>query len=164
MKRLTDTFCKAVAVITVMSFTALFGICGCTKGHKKSVVTFEKMTLTQRGMRGGTVYGIENKDGQVELKRYREVYSGEETALEPEASAVCDAEAFVGLMNDCNVMRWNGFHGKHPKNVSDGIMFSFKAAVNGGESISADGSANFPKGYKEFVNALDGMLAESENN
>ncbi|MBQ9976158.1 MAG: hypothetical protein IJP16_06570 [Clostridia bacterium] len=164
MKRLTDTFCKAVLGITVMSFTALFGFCGCARGSKRNVNTVEEMTLTQRGMRGGTVYKIENKDGRVELRRYREIYSGEETALEPEGSAVCEAEAFVELMNSCGVMQWNGFHGKHPKNVSDGITFSLTATVNGGESITADGSARYPKGYLDFVRALGGMLASGENN
>ena len=63
-------------------------------------------------------------------------------------------------MNACDVPHWNGFHGAHPKNVQDGIMFSFEASVNGGQVVSADGSANFPKGYHEFVRTLDEMLAE----
>ena len=80
-----------------------------------------------------------------------------------ESSVPCDAQTMIELMNTCGILRWNGFHGKHPKNVSDGIMFRFEATVNGGQGIFADGSENFPKGYREFVRALDSMLAESEN-
>jgi len=37
-------------------------------------------------------------------------------------------------------------------------MFDFKAIVNDGQILHADGSANFPKGYREFVRGLDAML------
>ena len=67
-------------------------------------------------------------------------------------------------MNNCSVIRWDGFHGEHPKNVKDGIMFDFTATVNGGQTIYADGSANYPKGYNEFVRELNKMLAECEEN
>ena len=46
----------------------------------------------------------------------------------------------------------------------DGIMFDFTATVNGGQTIHADGSANYPKGYNEFVRELNKMLAEREEN
>ena len=75
----------------------------------------------------------------------------------------CSMQTMIELMNTCGILSWDGFHGKHPKNVSDGIMFDFTANVSGGQTIHADGSANFPKGYHEFVRTLDEMLAESEN-
>ena len=118
-----------------------------------------EMTLILHGMRGSYVYTFEN---QRELRRYREIYRDGEDKLVPEASAPCDAETMRGLMNACGVLRWDGFHGKHPKNVNDGIMFRFEATVTGGQTIRAEGSANFPKGYHEFVHALDAMLAEQE--
>jgi len=116
------------------------------------------MTLTVRGMRGSYVYEFAGD----ELRLYREVYAGEETARELEKSVPCDAQTMVARMNTCGVMRWDGFHGKHPNNVLDGVMFDFKATVNDGQILHADGSANFPKGYREFVQALDAMLAENE--
>ena len=106
------------------------------------------MTLTIRGMRGGCVYRLEGG----ELCRYREKSFGD---LELEGKAACD---LVSLMNTCEVFRWDGFHGKHPRGVSDGDMFDFKAEVNGGVRIYACGSANFPKGYRELVRAFGEML------
>ena len=120
------------------------------------------MTLTLRGMRGGYVYKFEGEGSYTELRRYREIYRDGEDLLELEKSVPCSAQTMIKLMNTCSILRWDGFHGEHPKNVQDGIMFRFDATVNGGETVSADGSANFPKGYHEFVCALDAMLAESE--
>ena len=112
---------------------------------------------------GGVVYTLEGEGDTTQLRRYRETYRGGEDELVLESSVPCDAQTMIELMNTCGILRWNGFHGKHPKNVSDGIMFRFEATVNGGQEIFADGSENFPKGYREFVRALNSMLAESEN-
>ena len=119
-----------------------------------------EMTLILHGMRGSYVYTFEN---QRELRRYREIYRDGADKLVLEASAPCGEQTMVERMNACDILRWDGFHGKHPKNVSDGIMFRFEATVNDGQRIHAEGSANFPKGYHEFVRSLDAMLAEQEN-
>ena len=97
-----------------------------------------------------------------EVRRYREAYRDGEDELVLESTAPCGVQTMIELMNTCGILRWDGFHGKHPKNVSDGIMFCFEATVNGGQMIRAEGSANFPKGYHKFVRALDAMLAEHE--
>lgn len=150
-------------LITVMVFTMLLGLFGCGRETQKNVTSAQTMTLTLRGMRGGYVYKFEGESDVTELRRYRETYRSGEDELVLESSVPCDAQTMIELMNTCGILRWNGFHGKHPKNVSDGIMFRFEATVNGGQGIFADGSENFPKGYREFVRALDSMLAESEN-
>ncbi len=118
------------------------------------------MTLTLRMMHGGYVYKFEREGGVTELRRYRETYRGGEDELVLESSVPCDVQTAIDLMNNCGILRWKGFHGKHPRNVKDGVMFRFEAAVNGGQEIFADGSENFPEGYREFVCALDAMLAE----
>ena len=143
-----------------MIVSMLFGLFGCAGGAEKTVTSVEMMTLTLNGMRGTSVYEITDESGTTELRLYREVYSGKETVRKLEKCVVCDPQEMIGLMNTCHVLRWDGFHGKHPRNVRDGIMFRFSAAVNGGQTIQADGSANFPKGYHEFVRTLDAMLAE----
>lgn len=120
------------------------------------------MTLTLSGMRGSVVYEIKRNPDQTKLCRYRKRYSGKEDILDLEQGVACDSQWVVELMNNCGVAYWDGFHGAHPKNVSDGIMFFFKATVNDGQSISADGSENFPKGYREFVRALNEKLADSD--
>ena len=60
-------------------------------------------------------------------------------------------------------MKWNGFHGKHPRNVRDGEMFTFAAVVNEGEKISADGSENFPKNYRELKERLHVLLESGDD-
>ncbi len=164
MKSFITTYCKLPLRIMILMAIALVGLCGCTGNDKKTVTSLETMTLTVRGMRGGYVYTIADDEGKTELSLYREVYASGEAVLEIEKSVACDAQAMVELMNACDVMHWDGFHGKHPKTVKDGIMFRFTASVNGGQTIQADGSANFPKGYREFVRELDHMLAECDNN
>lgn len=149
--------------ITIMVFTMLFGLFGCNEKALEIVTSVETMTLTLRGMRGGHVYKFESEDDTTELRRYREVYRNGEDELVLEASAPCGAETMIELMNTCGILRWDGFHGKHPKNVSDGIMFRFEAAVNGGQTVKAEGSENFPKGYRDFVRALDAMLAPTDS-
>lgn len=129
----------------------------------KKITSVEAMTLTLRDMHGGVVYRINGESGKAVIQRYREIYSNEETSLQLEESAVCEIGAFIELTNNCNVLRWNGFHGKHPKNVLDGVMFQFTATVNGEKNIQADGSAKFPKGYHDFMREINKLLAESEN-
>ena len=160
MKRSVITHGKRIRRILLLLIMAVIGLGGCAWRSNKTVVSVATMTLTLRGMRGGYVYAFSDE----ELRRYREVYAGEKTVLELESSTVCDAQTLVNLMNTCDVMRWDGFHGKHPKRVKDGVMFRFTATVNGGQVICADGSANFPKGYREFVRELDTMLEASGDN
>lgn len=126
-----------------------------------TVSSAEAMTLTLHGMRGGSVYEIATEGEKTKLMFYREVFSKEKKLLKLEKSAVCDTPSFTKLMTDCGIIRWDGFNGKHPRTVLDGIMFNFTATVNGGQSIRANGSANFPKGYREFVAELNRMLSES---
>lgn len=140
----------------------IFSLFGCKKAEKIPVTSVESMTLTVRGMRGGCVYSFEGADGETRLVRYREKYSDGEDSLVFEADAYIKNERVLELMNTCDVMSWDGFHGAHPKNVSDGTMFFIKATVNGGHSVSAEGSANYPKGYSEFVRTLDEILKEAK--
>ncbi len=154
---------KRGILVTVMVFTALLGLFGCGSRAEKTITSVDAMTLTLCGMRGSHVYRIEGQGVQHELRRYRKVYSGKENGLELEKSVPCSLQTMIDLMNTCGILRWDGFYGKHPKNVRDGIMFRFEATVNGGETVKAEGSANFPKGYRDFVRALDEMLAEIEN-
>ena len=146
-----------------MVLSTLIGLCGCANDCKKTITSIEKMTLTVQGMRFCNVYEITNENGKTELRRFRKVYSNGADTLEPEASAVCDIADFIELMNTCGVICWDGFYGKHPKNVNDGTMFDFRAAVNGGQEIRAAGSQNFPKGYHDFVRELNKILSDHKD-
>ena len=75
---------------------------------------------------------------------------------------MCTMEDCLQQLNACKVGSWNGFHGAHPKNVTDGIMFTLEATVNGGTRLYADGSQNFPKHYHDFVGWLSEQLSGHE--
>ena len=114
---------KFITLIATMMLSASTVLCGRAYDCRKTITSIETMTLTLQGMRFCSVYEITNEDGKTELRRFRKVYSNGLDTLELETSAVCDITDFIELMNTCGVIRWDGFHGKHPKNVNDGIMF-----------------------------------------
>ena len=155
---------KFITSIATMMLSASTVLCGRAYDCRKTITSIETMTLTLQGMRFCNVYEITNEDGKIELRRFRKVYSNGADTLELETSAVCDIADFIELMNTCGVIYWNRFHGKHPKSVNDGIMFDFRATVNNGQKIYADGSENFPKGYHAFVRELNKILADHEDN
>ncbi len=128
------------------------------KKSKNEIISVQKLTLRTMNMRVTYLYKIEHENTGLKFERYREVFIDGDVRLELERRVSCTIGTFVKLMNDCNVMKWDGFHGKHPKNVSDGTMFTFSATVNNGQVIRADGSENFPKGYRELVRAFNEML------
>ena len=69
-----------------------------------------------------------------------------------------DLRIMLDLLNKCSLLSWDGFHGKHPKGVKDGIMFSLQAVLNGGKTIKAEGSENFPRHYRDFTDGLYSLL------
>ena len=80
----------------------------------------------------------------------------------PKRKTVCSVDKVLTLLNDCELVSWDGFVGNHPKDVKDGIMFSLKATVNSGRKISAHGSENFPKHFREFRNGLNTLLTQNK--
>ena len=128
-----------------------------------AVVSFETILLRESGMRFTAEYEIVMKDGNAEITEYSIRYLQKEDKRIPEKRTVCSEEAVLKLMNEYRVISWDGFSGAHPKGVSDGIMFTFRATVNGGKRIYATGSQNFPKNYREFRNGLNSLLNGTEN-
>lgn len=109
-------------------------------------------------MRGSTEYEIVMKDGKAEVSFYWIKYTQGKDSRELDRRAVCDRETVIGLLNECNILSWNGFVGKHPKGVLDGIMFTFNAVVGDDEKIYAHGSENFPKHYRDLTHGLYEIL------
>ncbi len=120
--------------------------------------SFETVTLRESGMRCTTEYEIVRKGDAAEVSEYSIRYDGSVDRRVLEARAECPIGDALMILNDCKTGSWDGFHGKHPRGVLDGIMFSFRAGVNGGEVIKADGSQNFPRHYREFRDALYKIL------
>ena len=102
---------------------------------------------------------------------YEAVCHGETTTLaryvfrygkgeEREQNAVTEVKTsdVLGKLNELGIGSWDGFFGPHPKNVSDGEMFEFRAETDEGKPIRASGSANFPPRYGELKDWLSGLL------
>ena len=121
---------------------------------KKNITTYEKVELKISTMRGSAIYEISNEGTISEISVYRIVYGNGSAERVLEKNVAADTAAVVEKLNEVDLFRWNGFSGKHPKNVTDGVMFDLKTIVNDGITIRADGSENFPKGYRELVRWL----------
>ncbi len=130
---------------------------------KKKIESFDTISFHTSGMRHSTYYDIVNKDGEAEITQYHVKYSEGEKERVVDKQAVCGADEIIKLLNDCGIMSWNGFHGKHPRGIKDGVMFRFDAKVNGGEDIHADGSQNYPKHYHDLADWLYGTLNKKES-
>ena len=132
--------------------------------ENKNLVTltsFKKITLRVIGMRYNIEYEILNKPPKSILSLYKIAYRDGSNKRVIEKSAVTDTEIMLEIFNLCKIINWNGFQGNHPKDVKDGVMFTFRAEVNEGQIVYAEGSENFPQGYYDFVSTLNLIL---ENN
>lgn len=63
----------------------------------------------------------------------------------------------AGVVHKCGIPDWDGFHGTN-SHVLDGKMFSFKAKLSDGTSVSASGSNAFPEHYRDFCSDLYAVM------
>lgn len=126
------------------------------------IVSFEKIALTVSGMRGSTIYEIVAKNGRAEASEYRIRCRGGKYERLLEKRSSCSLERALKFLNDVQLLSWDGFDGKHPKGVLDGVMFRLEALVNGSVNLRAQGSQNFPKYYREFTDSLYDILKDGE--
>lgn len=129
--------------------------------RQETITSFGKIRLRISGMRITEVYEILCRGDEAELSQYWLRYENHEDKYILQKRAIVPAADIVGVLNQCGVMKWDGFSGKNPPGVLDGTMFRFTATVNGDRSICADGSNNFPKHYRDFTDALYRMLNET---
>ncbi len=123
------------------------------------IFSFDVVTLRTSGMRGAQEYEIVMKNGEAEVSFYRIRYTQDDDLRELEERAAVSEDEALKLLNDCRLLSWDGFCGKHPIGVKDGIMFTLSAVVNGGREIKASGSENFPKHYRDFTDRLYKILS-----
>ena len=155
MKRVFTFLLLSAAMVLVTSVSQASG----TETPAETVGSFEIVTLRLSGMRFTSEYEVVMNGENAEVVKYEIRYRKEEGRVrEPVSKAVCDAGRVLTLLNKCELISWDGFHGAHPKDVRDGIMFSLKATVNGGRNITADGSENFPDHFRELWKGLDAIL------
>jgi hypothetical protein len=138
-------------VITAIIITGAFFMFGKNRNH--TVTDCSSLTLRLSGMRITEEYEI-TCDGEItKINHYYFTYSDGAEKRELVSTGVCPADEFFSVLNECNIVKWNGFYGEHPRGVTDGTMFDLTATVNGTE-ISAHGSQNFPKNFYVLENWL----------
>ncbi len=129
----------------------------------KRIDSFDTVTLRISGMRYTNEYEILMKNGEAEVSFYDIRYTDAKDRRVLQKRASCKKEEVLDLLNGCGVLSWDGFHGAHPRGVKDGVMFRLSANVNGGESIYANGSQNFPHHYAELRDGLKKILENGED-
>ena len=138
-----------------MEWNKLFG-----RPEPSGIESFESVLLRTSGMRGSTEYEAVKQGGKAVVSRYAIRYVDGKDQRVLEDRGTCSEARMLELLNACRLQSWNGFNGKHPKGVLDGMMFRLEAVVNDGEKIVAQGSENFPKHYREFTDGLYSILRE----
>ena len=129
---------------------------------REGITSFSEIKLRVSGMRVTEVYEIVCRDTDAELSLYFLRYENHEDNYNLQKRVTVPAEDVIALLNDCGVIKWDGFSGKNPPHMLDGKMFGFTATVNGGRPLCASGSNNFPRHYRDFTDALYQMLNETE--
>ncbi|MBR2280299.1 MAG: hypothetical protein IJ903_05160 [Ruminococcus sp.] len=125
---------------------------------RETITSFSEIKLRLSGMRVTEQYEILLSGDKAEVSLYFLSYENREEKYNLRKRATVSESEMLDILNQCGVLKWNGFSGKNPPHVLDGVMFRFTAVVNDGRKISADGSNNFPKHYREFTAALFNML------
>ena len=131
-------------------------------GKKNQITSFDNIKIRVSGMRVTCEYHLAYDGEKAKIEFYFVKYDqgSREDRLELDGSATVEMSVVLEKLNEVGILGWNGFSGKHPKNVLDGEMFRLEGVVNG-QNIRADGSANFPKNYHVFINWMDGILREA---
>ena len=128
----------------------------------KTVTDIELLNLRLSGMRVSEEYEIKTEGNQAVISYYIMSYaSGEEERVLKKRTEL-DTKSVIAALNSFDFIKWNGFDGKHPKGVLDGTMFKLSATLNGGRKLSANGSQNFPKHFREFEQWLYDVLKDCE--
>lgn len=140
--------------LTIREVSGMFG--------QEKITSFGEVRLRLSGMRMTEVYEILCRGGEAELSQYWLSYENHEDNYNLSKRAVIPADDVLDILNECGVIRWDGFCGNNPPGVRDGIMFDFTATVNGDRKLRASGSNNFPRHYREFIAALDQLLTQTE--
>ncbi|MCR5149223.1 MAG: hypothetical protein K6C35_09705 [Eubacterium sp.] len=125
----------------------------------KKIDSFEKIEWNISGMRITRKYEIINKGDEAEVSEY-EMHCVTGGGMEPhlERRVLCPNEKILEILNSVEAVKWDGFHGKHPRGVLDGETFSFEAVIDNNQTIKAGGSANFPKHFRDFERAVYELL------
>ena len=125
---------------------------------KNKVTSFTKVVLRIIAMRYIHEYEIICNGTQSIVSLYNVYFCEHEDERELLEQKTIDSNEVLSILNKCNIISWNGFYGKNPKNILDGYMFNFTACVNEDLKISAHGSNNYPRHYHDFKDEINNIL------
>ena len=78
----------------------------------KEILSIERVTLRESGMRYICDYEIVMKDGKAEISEYGIRFeNGEDRRILRRRTEVAESEA-LALLNKCRLLSWNGFNGR----------------------------------------------------
>ena len=127
-----------------------------------TITDMESLTLHLSGMRLTEEYELTVNGDKTEISYYTMSYASSQEERILKKRTVCDTKTVIAALNSFDVIKWDGFHGKHPRGVLDGTMFRLTATLNGGQKLYADGSQNFPEHFREFEEWLYTVLKDCE--
>ena len=93
------------------------------KPKNSQIESFEIITLHTNGMRYSADVEIVMKSDIAEVSQYQIRYSYPNNERILEKRVLVSTDAVLALLNECKLLSWDDFHGKHPRGVLDGTMF-----------------------------------------
>ena len=154
---------KDTAVIIILSVIALGLVIACIVifgfgvGKSKKVTDFETISFTTSLGRGKTTRYIITNEGEETKISISVTTSAKNGSGDRSEEGYCSTEDMIELLNECNVLSWNGYDKKGDKDMD----FRFEGNING-EEIEAKGKMAYPKNFEDFVDGVEDLCQESD--
>ena len=126
--------------------------------EKAEVKDFDEIHLkVSHSPRGGSyTYEILCEGDQSVINKKNNFKDGEIVA-----TVTIDTKAVIDVLNEYDILSWDGFDGERPEGVQDGTDFSLDAKING-KDLEAEGHTVFPDHFNDFVKWIESTLPEEE--
>ncbi|MBR4182114.1 MAG: hypothetical protein IKR86_03325 [Candidatus Methanomethylophilaceae archaeon] len=126
--------------------------------RKIPVESFSTVKVEVSGMCiGFTMEAVRTETG-VQVSKYSMSWTPEKRLLLGRAE--CGADEFIALLNECDLIGWNGFVGERPPGLLDGDSFVLEATVNGDLRVSAHGSGILPTDIGKLDYEMKRIISE----
>lgn len=154
---------KDTVVIIILSVIALGLVAACIvifgfgAGKSKKVTDFDEIYFTTSPGRGKTTRYIITNEGEETKISISVTTSAKDEGGNRSEEGYCSTEDMIELLNECNVLSWNGYDKKGDKDMD----FRFEGNING-EEIEAKGKMAYPKNFEDFVDGVEDLCQESD--
>ena len=128
---------------------------------KETITSFENITLRLTGISVCIEYEITMKGEEARVAKYGIMFNGRQERKTTVLETFYSKERMIKLLNDCDLLSWDGFSGYPPKRKEDKVVvYELKAIING-RTISASSSEIRPEHYQEFNDGLNEIIFEN---